>query len=313
LKYRWIPSLYREKAVIKIQTKNESYALKPYIRSDLLQSKTIRQIEKTADHILLLMKSGYSYMPNWLYTDSGRLWVEKKGRPFYITEWINGRGLAISEDYEKLGRAIAAIETVSNDLPRIESASFTHKQIRLRKSENHTFHRRMAKADQSHRKYQLWYRKYGKACKKLADLSWVDIKDPGIVDLMKQEWTRPVLTHRDITCSNVIISDDGRLFIIDWDRVKIDSLYSDLARTLMNTTHFNPAFIQSFLKGFEEIRPLNRSERKLIAALYRLPREAWIAARFLGQKRGNELLDIIDTTWTFRLEAINILDEWANQ
>ncbi|OPA78742.1 spore coat protein [Paenibacillus selenitireducens] len=314
LKFRWIPSLYRKNAVIRIQTSTESYALKPYIRSTLLQSSTVHQMKTTADLIQLLMNNGYSYMPQWLYADSGKLWIVDKGRPFYITEWIHGRGLVESGDFEKLGRAIATLHTTSNDLLHTKKAnSFTLKQIRLRKIEDRLFHRRMERAVQNNGKYRRWYKKHGKACKRLSDQLWTDMKDPEIVDLLNQEYTRPALIHGDITSTNVIVSDDGRLFIIDWDRVKIDSIYVDLARALVNTTQFNPEFIRSSLKGYEEIKPLHRAERRLITALYRLPREAWIAARFPGRKRSGQLLDMMDTTWSSRLEAIKLLDEWAHQ
>ncbi|GAA0136214.1 hypothetical protein YSY43_30550 [Paenibacillus sp. YSY-4.3] len=122
---------------------------------------------------------------------------------------------------------------------------------------------------------------------------------------------RPALIHNDITAHNVIISDDGQLFIIDWDRIKLGSIYVELATTLMNTTHFNPVFMHSLLQGYDELRHLNHAERKLISALYRLPREAWHAARFPDRPRSRNMLDIMEQTWLLRLKAMDELDEWA--
>jgi len=81
----------------------------------------------------------------------------------------------------------------------------------------------------------------------------------------------------------------------------------------MNTTRFNPVFIQALLKGYEEIRPLDRTERKMISCLYRLPREAWFAARFPQSVRSRNMLDIMGQTWLLRLKAMDLLDEWENQ
>ncbi|MEK3789978.1 phosphotransferase family protein [Paenibacillus sp. FSL K6-1230] len=40
---------------------------------------------------------------------------------------------------------------------------------------------------------------------------------------MAKERLRPTLIHGDITSQNVIVADDGQLFIIDWDRIKLGS------------------------------------------------------------------------------------------
>lgn len=95
----------------------------------------------------------------------------------------------------------------------------------------------------------------------------------------------PALIHSDITPQNVIIADDGQLYMIDWDRVKPGSIYVDVANALMNTAHFNPVFIHSLLKGYEDLRPFDPAERQLISSLYRLPREVWLAARFPNRQR----------------------------
>lgn len=137
--------------------------------------------------------------------------------------------------------------------------------------------------------------------------------NPETGSLLEREMARPALIHSDITPQNVIIADDGQLFIIDWDRIKLGSIYVDVATALMNTTYFNPVFIQALLKGYEELRPLDRTERKLISALYRLPREAWLATRFPNRLRSRIMLEIMGQTWPLRSEAMNFLDGWENQ
>lgn len=134
---------------------------------------------------------------------------------------------------------------------------------------------------------------------------------PEIIDLLEKERARPSLIHSDITTANVMISDDGRLFIIDWDRIKLGSIYAEVATALMNTTNFNPLFIHSLLKGYEELHPLDRNERKLISALYRLPREAWQAARFPHRPGSRGMLAAMEQTWPLRLKSMDVVDEWA--
>ncbi|WP_248928283.1 aminoglycoside phosphotransferase family protein [Paenibacillus hamazuiensis] len=314
LKFRWRPSVYQKKAVIRIQTKTRSYALKPYYRSPLIPSGTIQQMKEAAGRIQYLIRRGYGHMPRWLYADNGKLWVIYKGKPFYMTEWIRGRGLREAADYEQLGRVTAAIHQPSNDLPGIhESDFFTLKQVAVWMAQDSRFLGDKDGATRKSAAYRRWFRTYEADCRSLSERTWAEMKDPEIAALLEQEISRPALIHGDITSSNVIIAEDGRLYIIDWDRVRLGSVYAELAKALANTTQFRPEFIRSFLQGYEEARPLERAERRLIASLFRLPREAWTAARFPNRKGSGELIGKMVETWPDRLKAAAFLDEWAAQ
>ncbi|MCY9670031.1 aminoglycoside phosphotransferase family protein [Paenibacillus alginolyticus] len=107
-----VASFYKENAIIQVQTKTGTYAVKPFFRNTLLRSSTLNQMKSTADNIELLINSGFSYMPKWLTTRSGKLWTLHHGRPFYMTEWIKGRNLETTEDYEELGRALATLHMI---------------------------------------------------------------------------------------------------------------------------------------------------------------------------------------------------------
>ncbi len=305
-----VASFYRENAIIQVQTKMGTYALKPFFRNTLLRSSTVHQMKTTAEYLELLRNSGFTYMPKWLTTRSGKLWTLHHERPFYMTEWIKGRNLEKNEDFEELGRALATLHTTSSGLLDTKGP-FTHKQIELWKIQGRLFRKRMATAIQRHERNRKWYKKYGKYCKRLTSRAWAYLSSPEIKDLLEKEEDRPALIHNDITSPNVIISESGQLFIIDWDRVKVGSIYVDLAKALMNTTQFNPGFILALLKGYEERRPLNKTERKLISSLYGLPREAWHATRYPHQSRSREMLDILEKTWDRRLKAMDFLDKWT--
>ncbi|MEI0739393.1 hypothetical protein VQ056_27045 [Paenibacillus sp. JTLBN-2024] len=36
--------------------------------------------------------------------NSGKLWILDRGRPFYVTAWIEGRPMQTAQDFEQLGR-----------------------------------------------------------------------------------------------------------------------------------------------------------------------------------------------------------------
>lgn len=308
-----IASMYRKNAIIRVHTDTDTYALKPYCRNVLLRTSAVQQMRSVANCIRLLMAGGYRYMPEWVPTRGGALWTVKHGRPFYVTKWIFGRGLQTEEDFAELGRALAALHTSGGLLPATESP--TREQMRLWKAQDRHFQCWVARpqAYHPHATIRAWIKKYGIACAHLASQAWHALQSPEATALFEEEKLRPALVHSDVTTPNVKISGDGRLFIIDWDRVKIGSAYVDTANALMNTTQFDPAFIHSLLRGYEECRPLTPPERRIIAALYGLPREAWYAARFPKLRRSGDMLDIVDRTWPHRLNAMNIMADWANQ
>jgi Ser/Thr protein kinase RdoA (MazF antagonist) len=129
---------------------------------------------------------------------------------------------------------------------------------------------------------------------------------------MSEEIKHPALIHGDVTRPNIIINSKG-LFLIDWDCLRMGSTYNEIVKTLSNTTYYNPILINALLRGYEEIKPLKSAERLLISALFRLPREAWGAARNIARGRGHRSFRVLEQTWEQRLIAIRCLDEWARQ
>jgi Ser/Thr protein kinase RdoA (MazF antagonist) len=211
------------------------------------------------------------------------------------------------EDFQKLGRALASLHIASRRYLPIGSPFFDH--IGLWRNQDRLFRRRMS---ETHGWLSRWYKRFGESCNQFSDRSWIELKNPEIVGLLRKEMTRPALIHNDITSYNVIISDDGQLFIIDWDRIKPGTIYVDIAAALMNTARYNPVLIHSLLEGYEELHPLDRAERKLISSFYRLPREAWHAARFPHRPRSRTMLDIMEQTWPLRLKAMDFLEAWTD-
>jgi Ser/Thr protein kinase RdoA (MazF antagonist) len=306
-----IASVYRKNAVVRVQTESGTYAMKPYIRSVLLRASTMDQMKSTANYVQLLMNHGFSSMPKWLTSHSGKLWTLNQGKPFYVTTWVNGRMLENQEDFEKLGRALASLHATSRSFLPVTSPFYDH--IRLWRNRDRLFRRRMANASHANISTRRWYKRFGESCIHFSDRSWTELKSPELAALLEEERIRPALIHGDMTTQNVIISDDGQLYIIDWDRIKVGSVYAEVATALMNTTLFNPDFIHSLLKGYEELHPFDRTERRLISSLYRLPREAWQASRFPNSPRSRSLLAITEQTWPLRLMAMELLEEWTNQ
>lgn len=144
LKSSLVSSLYRKNAVIQVKTKKGTYALKPFSRTKMVRSNTIQQMERAASHIRLLKKRKYTYMPAWLPIHSGKLWTLYQGTPFYVSQWVKGRGLETAEDFEKLGRALATLHATSTGLHRMDKVKSppTIQQLRIWKNQDRLFQKK---------------------------------------------------------------------------------------------------------------------------------------------------------------------------
>lgn len=151
---------------------------------------------------------------------------------------------------------------------------------------------------------------HGAECIALADEAWRIMETPEVQRLLLMEHEHPALIHGDVTFPNVIIRPD-RLFLIDWDRVRMGSIYQEVARTLLNTTLFEPLLMEALLRGYEQIKPLRPEERLLISALFRLPREAWSSAKGIALGRSRNVSRLVTRTWGRRLNAVVWMEGWA--
>jgi serine/threonine protein kinase len=82
--------------------------------------------------------------------------------------------------------------------------------------------------------------------------------------------TRPALIHRDLTCQNILITNDGAIKIIDWERSMIGHPDLDLARLLWLEFGDSPQAIRAFFDGYDPALPqrMERSHRNFFKMLF---------------------------------------------
>jgi Ser/Thr protein kinase RdoA (MazF antagonist) len=306
-------SLYKQNAAFRASTDKGTFLIKPFHkRVHGTKSGTKGQITRVSSFFHKLKKSGYSHAPNWLTTKDGRYWVNLNGRLYYMTEWLEGRSIQMDNDrdFSLLGRALANLHTSCQDtLPAM--SPYTQKQITLLQAQDRLFQLRL-KDIQSLTAPGKWFRSHGGKCCELTREAWEIIHTREVKRSIKEETNHPTLVHGDVTVPNVIINSNG-LFLIDWDCLRMDSTYNEIAKTVLNTTGYNLAYIHAFLHGYQEIKPLKPAERHLITALYRLPREAWYAAGSLVLGNTPPIFRILQHTWENRIKAIHWMDDWTRQ
>lgn len=309
--YKAYGSLYRQNAVYKIDTDKGAYALKPFFGNRSLQISSLQQLKYKSNFIQIIKESDYRYMPKWMKTNSGEYYLEHNGKLFYIMEWVDGHPLTRPDDYRTLGKAVAILHSTANQ-KITNKQNYTKLQIKLLEQQDKQFRNNIRELSRYDHNIRRWFRNHKDDYLDLADEAWEILEDSGIRKLLRSEREQPAFIHGDITSPNVVISKED-LYIIDWDRIRVDSIYMELAKTITNTTNFNPVNIDAFFKGYEKKKPLSGSEKKLIHALTRLPREAWIVLQNPRSKKSAKLLQVLDESWSARLEAVKWMKGWSTR
>jgi Ser/Thr protein kinase RdoA (MazF antagonist) len=307
-------SLYKKSAAFCASTDKGKYLIKPFHqRAHGTKWSRNQQISRISSYFQKLKEGAFPHSPSWLTTSTGRFWVSQNGRPYYMTEWLEGRNLQIDneEDYTILGRALANLHTVCKDsLPSM--SPFTQKQIKHFQKKARLFRNNLPGIRNNRTMMGKWFLQNGDRCHQLAEEAWKIVDKSRVKRIIRREIRHPALIHGDVTTPNVIIHAKG-LFLIDWDSLRMDSTYYEIAKTLLNTTAFNLSRMHAFLHGYEEIKPFKSAERLLISALFRLPREAWYAAQYAQDAKGKRVFLVLEQTWEDRMNAIRWMDEWARQ
>ncbi|WP_246358487.1 phosphotransferase, partial [Paenibacillus phytorum] len=254
IKIRPCPSLYKNVAAFRVSTNKGNYMIKPFIGS---QGRLFR----LSSYASRLRRKGFRGMPKWLKTRSGKHWVKKRGKLYYVTEWIEGRDiLSNKEELAKLGVVLAKLHSVSRSFglpPRSDSL------VRELKKRHAAFCSQTKVLRSKSSKAGTWSQHRGEQCMKLGWDALESLKAERIRSRLQKESRQQPLVHGDVTIPNALKSKE-RIYLIDWDAMKPGSAYLDLVVALTNTTEFNPSNMAAFLSGYEQVRPLTRSEKKLI-------------------------------------------------
>jgi Ser/Thr protein kinase RdoA (MazF antagonist) len=296
-------SFYKKKAAYRAYTDKGSFLLKPYKGKQ-------RLLNRVCSRLAWISKHSFDSMPQWLITVNGKQWITKNGRQYYVTEWIDGTPLGEDvQDYEKLGEVLARLHLISSRRSS-DRPSFSKMEIYRFRKRHRTFSRHLRAIQKKSNESGRWFRERGDQCLSLAEEAWNTLKRQDVKQILRHE--KPSIIHGDVTSPNVIVHTNG-VYLVDWERARIGSTYYEVAKTLNNAAAFSVPYMKAFLDGYEKHYPLLPEERLIIASLYRLPREAWIAADQIRSGIRTDIFNVLKETWPKRMEAINWMDEWARQ
>jgi len=86
------------------------------------------------------------------------------------------------------------------------------------------------------------------------------------------------LCHRDFTSKNLILRDDGAIYLTDFDDLTMESRLEDLGKLLVRQGGWDLERILFILHVYHGVSPLNRAEVGCLGAYLRFPHEFWAAA-----------------------------------
>lgn len=299
LKVKACSSVYKQAAAYHVTTDKGEFLLKPFIGAK-------NRLDRVYSRITWLTNNGYRNMPKWLKTTDGKHWVSNNGRLHYVSEWIKGSKPGEKEDeYARVGEALAQLHKISKSR---ESGNIPYsvREINRFREQHRVFahHLAVIKTRGSSR----WFSNHGAECLSMAEDAWKTLRHSDIQRLLKRE--KSCLIHGDVTTPNIIINNN-EAYLVDWEFARRGSAYYEVAKTLNNVSNYSVPHMTAFLSGYEKISPLMPEERLIIASLFRLPREAWIAANQIRLGQTTSLYTILKKAWHRRLEAVAWLDQWA--
>jgi CotS family spore coat protein len=104
--------------------------------------------------------------------------------------------------------------------------------------------------------------------------------------VVRAERERGGLCHRDYTDKNLVLRDDGALYLSDFDDLSMDSRLEDLGKFMQQQAGWDLERALFILQVYHGVNPLSHADVTCLAAYLRFPTEFWSAANdhFVGKK-----------------------------
>lgn len=238
-------------------------------------------------------------VPKLLPTKSGERFVKYNGSLFIVTDWIDGRRC----DYDIDGD----ISEAAKNLGKMHKCSYGFKPIEgscMRKdagSWHKTFSKRFLQLLQFHNKAinskdkfcQIYMESFDyysdRARHAVHILSMIDEEE-----LMSPAKEYNTICHLDYVNKNLIFTRTGDLYVIDFDKSKIDIPVHDIGSFLKrilkrNNTSWDYNVLTLTLENYEQERPLSQTELLALFAFLEFPQKYWKISRdyFSSSKKCN--------------------------
>lgn len=216
--------------------------------------------------------------PGVFKTADGKGWVEHEGENFVVFEAVHGH----SPEYENKSelrlilqsmaafhKASEGIESPTGKYPSTLAGKWEHDKRKR-------FERLAAwKAEVSLKRNQDQFDKlflqHVDMFLEQCQASIAELKLSGYDKWVEQTLLTKRLCHQDYAAGNLLIGDDGRLYVYDMDTLTVDAPIRDMRKILnkvmkKNETGWNLELMILMIKAYQEINPLTADQYRSLAA-----------------------------------------------
>ena len=267
--------------------------------------KEVRRLRHTLDEYRFacgaaefLRGQGFSRLPRATWAPSGSPIVNAGGAFYTMHDWVPG----IQADLDNLCQLTQAVEMLAwlhrcgqgfqpGDLPAVrEDWGGWPRRFAGRIEEFYRFEEK-ARADGEDR-FAHYYLKIFNDFLSAAAKALEELEAGPYARIVEAERERGGLCHRDYTGKNLVLRDDGALFLTDFDDLAMDTRLEDLGKFLLRQGQWNLERILFILHVYHGVTPLTRDEVTCLVPFLRFPFEFWNLANayFSGRKVDRHVL-----------------------
>lgn len=241
----------------------------------------LRFIDSAQTH---LIGNGFVSVLPFCRTREGSLCARVDGEPFVLTKWVTARESDYSNpsDLEKATEVLAELHLAARgflpDSPnrRIELGNwpekFAHRLQEIELFGNIAAGRpRPTAFDRKYRAGVDYFLDQGRRAIKMIEAS----PYTRLVEKAKKDGG---LCHHDYAHHNVLLTDDGRAYLVDWDYSICDLRIHDLASLIirnMKASDWDLDLARDILETYQRHFPLDPDELKVMAGFLTWPQDYW--------------------------------------
>lgn len=246
------------RGVYKVVTKrNGVLCLKPYEAPRL-------DVKFTAQVLLHLMKSGYSYSPRLMPTAHGKPWMYRSGTRYMLSDWVQGT----SPEFTHAAVLNNAVRALAN----------FHKHAKGLKVHNAPEHRKpvfhLQERLLSSRRYIRSHLKLEQAKPYLhmCDRAMTYLKHPDVVRAIQREQAAGSFVHGDYASHNLLVDAKGHVHVIDFDMSSLQARMKELAHVIHRSHPWQgDDGALRLIELYDKVRPLSQRDLRLLVAFLAIP------------------------------------------
>lgn len=299
-----VVDIKKVRSAYKIYTDKESFCLKK-------SKRTKEKVEKVNLVIEYLHENGFTNVPKVLKTNDSKLCTKYKKDFYYIMEWVNGEEIDFSNN-SNVKNAVELLAEYNKTLVGFNPSGVNveYKYLDIEKEFGNkiqeigeytkTIDKRRIKG-----KFDYEYIENMEPFVNMGKLAIEILKESNFAEKIKNV-NNLTLAHDSFYYQNILVTKDGKYYIVDLDQCAQNILVYDLGKFIRRMMckneymwDFNKA--NELINCYTKIKPLDSDDMKILFAIIIFPHKFWKVGRkrykknkeWLEEKYIKKLNDII--------------------